>query len=166
MRAPLIFAVLVITCSACTAAPPKEQGQPPLPTVQLKIGAAGATLTAEIAATPEQGERGLMFRKSLAPDTGMLFLLPRPGPLAFWMRNTQIPLSVAYFGKDGTIWELHDLEPLNETPVPGRRWDFAGALEVPRGWFQKKEIGIGAKIVPQGKSWAELRAMGVVPAGP
>ncbi|MFM8715329.1 MAG: DUF192 domain-containing protein, partial [Spartobacteria bacterium] len=99
-----------MTCRALSEA------QPELPITKLSIG--GKTIRAEIADEEHERAAGLMFRKELAADAGMLFIMPQTGPVAFWMRNTELPLTIAYIGPNGAIMELHDLEPFNETPVP------------------------------------------------
>src|SRR5271170_6463479 len=85
-------------------------GQPQsLPTVTLHIGK--AEMTAEVASTPEQQEIGLMYRTKLGDNNGMIFLLGTINRAVFWMKNTLIPLSVAYIDKDGVILEIHDMQP-------------------------------------------------------
>lgn len=111
----------------------REGPQPPLPTITLYIGA--HRLVAEVADEEHEREAGLMFREELREGHGMLFVMPRPGPAGFWMKNTQIPLSVAYISPEGRILEIHDLEPGNETPVRSRFRNVAYALEVRQGWF-------------------------------
>ena len=90
-----------------------------LPVDWLIVG--GHRITVELARGPEQRSRGLMFRDSLPPDHGMLFLFPRDEVQAFWMRNTKIPLSIAYADARGRIVRIADLEPLDERPVTQRR---------------------------------------------
>jgi uncharacterized membrane protein (UPF0127 family) len=118
--------------------------QPELPATELRVG--GKKISAEIADEEHERATGLMFRESLAQDSGMLFVMPAPGPAGFWMRNTKIPLTIAYIDPRGTILELHDLEPLNETPVPSRFRNIAYALEMPQGWFTKNNIWPGERI--------------------
>jgi hypothetical protein len=118
--------------------------QPELPTTELRV--AGKKILAEVADEEHERATGLMFRESLAPDSGMLFVMPGPGPAGFWMKNTKVPLTIAYLDTQGTIMELHDLEPLNETPVPSRFRQIAYALEMPRGWFTKNNVWPGERI--------------------
>jgi uncharacterized membrane protein (UPF0127 family) len=74
--------------------------------------------TVEVAATPDQQERGLMFRKSLAPDRGMIFPYNPPQVVGFWMKNTLIPLDIIYIRADGTIAHIANAEPMDLTPLP------------------------------------------------
>jgi len=114
-----------------------------LPTAQITIGT--HKLTAEIAATPEQRATGLMNRFSLKPDHGMLFVFERAEPLAFWMKNTYIPLSIAYIAPDGRIVNIEDMRPQSEES----HWSKGPAqyaLEMRKGWFAERGIGPGAVV--------------------
>ena len=133
---------LIAACLTCRAL---SEAQPELPITKLSIG--GKTIRAEIADEEHERAAGLMFRKELAADAGMLFIMPQTGPVAFWMRNTELPLTIAYIGPNGAIMELHDLEPFNETPVPSSFPHIAYALEMPRGWFTKNNIWPGERVV-------------------
>jgi len=103
----------------------------------------------EIADTEETWEKGLMFRKHLPEGSGMLFVYPKPGVLLFWMKNTLIPLSVAFFDEDKTLLNIEDmLVPVKGKPLalfksvsPAKY-----ALEVPQGWFAKHKIEPGVKF--------------------
>ena len=122
----------------------RAEAQPQLPVTDLSIS--GKTIRAETADEEHERAAGLMFRKELANDTGMLFIMPQTGPVRFWMRNTELPLTIAYIAPNGAIMELHDLEPYNERPVPSRFPQIAFALEMPRGWFTKNNIWPGERV--------------------
>jgi uncharacterized membrane protein (UPF0127 family) len=139
----LLMAVFLI--AACLTSQAQTQAQPELPITKLSIG--GKTIRAEIADEEHERAAGLMFRKELADDAGMLFIMPQTGPVAFWMRNTELPLTIAYMAPNGAIMELHDLEPFNERPVPSSFPHIAYALEMPRGWFTKNNIWPGERVV-------------------
>jgi uncharacterized membrane protein (UPF0127 family) len=111
---------------------------------QLKIS--NYPLAAEIADTPQASENGLMFRDSLPEDRGMLFIFEQPKQASFWMRNTKIPLSIAYIDSAGKILEIKSMNPLDETVVLSNSDQIAYALEVNQGWFARHGIAIGAKI--------------------
>ncbi len=105
--------------------------------VNLPVG--GHTFKVELARTAAERERGLMFRRELDADSGMLFIFEESAARAFWMRNTYIPLSIAYIDARGRILEIHDMEPLSETLVRSRS-PAKYALEVNKGRFS--EVGI------------------------
>jgi uncharacterized membrane protein (UPF0127 family) len=111
---------------------------------ELKIS--NVPITVEVAETPQASENGLMFRDSLPEDHGMLFIFDQPKKASFWMRNTKIPLSIAYADSDGKILEIKSMNPLDETVVPSRSDEVDYALEVNQGWFTRHGITSGAKI--------------------
>lgn len=106
-------------------------------------------LQTEIARTTEERQQGLMFRKSLADGRGMLFVFDRDQILSFYMRNTLIPLSIAYIRSDGGIAEIRDMRPLDETSIPSSR-SVRYALEVPQGWFDRAGIKVGDRLLLSG----------------
>jgi uncharacterized membrane protein (UPF0127 family) len=116
-----------------------------LPTVPLSINA--HQITAEVAATPEQRATGLMHRFSLRPDHGMIFVFERPERQSFWMKNTFIPLSIAFIAPDGRIINVDDMAPHDET-THSSKGPALYALEMRKGWFAER--GIRAGDVVQG----------------
>ena len=131
-------------------------GQPPLPAVELKVGQ--VTVRAEIADDSNEQATGLMRVTRLGDNDGMLFVNEKPRQVAFWMRNTLIPLTIAYLGADGTIKELHDMVPRNEESVPSSTDDIAFVLEMNLHWFKINGIRIGDVITPVGTTWEKLTA--------
>jgi hypothetical protein len=111
----------------------------------LRIGA--VTVEAEVADETDERTIGLMGRKELAEGKGMLFVFREPQPLGFWMRDTLVPLSIAYINAAGVIREIHDLQPLDESPARSAFRDLLYALEVPQGWFLKNKILPGDRIL-------------------
>ena len=100
---------------------------------------------AEVAATPAQRETGLMYRFSLKPDHGMIFVFERAEPQGFWMRNTYIPLSIAFIATDGRIVNIDDMAPHDETT----HWSSGPAryaLEMRKGWFAERGIQPGDRV--------------------
>jgi uncharacterized membrane protein (UPF0127 family) len=140
-----VSALVVLGCAAKGGPAPDgpTKPNPVLPTAEIRSGS--VTLTVELARDEGQRERGLMFRKSLAEGRGMLFVFDADQILAFWMKNTILPLSVAYLTKDGTVREIHDLEPLSLAGVESER-SMRYALEVPRGWFERVGIRVGDRF--------------------
>lgn len=114
-----------------------------LPVVELTIR--NAKLKAEIAADANSRTVGLMNRFSLAPDHGMLFVFAQSEPLGFWMKNTFVPLSIAYIDNKGVIVNIMDMKPQDESTHPS-----AGpamfALEMKQGWFKERGIVAGDKV--------------------
>ena len=107
------------------------------------------TIMVEIALTPAQHQQGLMYRKELKDGEAMLFVFERDQVLSFWMKNTLIPLSIAYIAQDGKILEIHDMEPGNLNPVHSSR-SARYALEVPQGWFNRAGIEPGDRLEIKG----------------
>ncbi len=101
---------------------------------------------AEIAATDATRTTGLMNRFSLQPDHGMLFVFKQPQPLAFWMKNTYVPLSIAFIAADGRILNIEDMAPLTESTHPSRG-PALYALEMKKGWFAQHGIAAGEPVL-------------------
>jgi uncharacterized membrane protein (UPF0127 family) len=96
----------------------------------------------EIADERAEQQRGLMERTELAENAGMLFVFDRDAPRSFWMRNTLIPLSIAYIASDGSIVDIQDMQPLDETSHPSAE-PAQYALEVNQGFFAERGIEVG-----------------------
>lgn len=120
------------------------EAQPKLPVIRLFIGA--AEMETEQAIRPEHRERGMMFRKTMGENEAMLFVFEQPQRLGFWMRNTTVPLSAAYIDPTGKVLEIHDLKPLDEIPAQSLSDRIQFVLEVPQGWFDRRQIKPGALI--------------------
>ena len=115
----------------------------PLLTYPLKIK--GHALRAELARTSDEKRTGLMFRRELGENSGMVFVSEREEPMAMWMRNTYVPLSVAFIDKDGRILNIEDMQPQtldsHESKGPAKY-----ALEMNLGWFAKRGIKPGDRV--------------------
>ena len=96
----------------------------------------------EIASTYQDRRKGLMFRKELPEDFGMIFVWDSKKIQCMWMRNTFVPLSVAYIDNLGEIIDIYDMVPLSKTSVCSKK-PVLYALEVNQGWFKKKGINVG-----------------------
>ncbi len=114
-----------------------------LPEVNLRVG--GQALRAEVARTAPQREFGLMERRGLPDGRGMLFVFRHSQPVCMWMKNTYIPLSVAFVAADGTIRGMADMRPLS-LDAHCSAGPVAYALEVPRGWFAAHAVRAGARV--------------------
>jgi hypothetical protein len=115
----------------------------PLFTFPLEIR--GHTLRVEVASTEAERRLGLMHRRSLGEDQGMVFTYDKPSPQAMWMRNTLIPLSVAFVGADGRILNIEDMAPLTED-AHASKGDAAWSIEANLGWFRKRGIRPGDRV--------------------
>lgn len=122
---------LLIALLACTSASSE-------PT--LRIGS--AKVRVEIADTVETRARGLMHRDHLPDDAGMLFIYAQEHRLRFWMKDTRIPLSIAFANGKGTIVGMADMKPFDERSIMSSK-PAKYALEVNKGWFQQNDIEIG-----------------------
>lgn len=125
---------------------PRDPGRPD-DAMDLTITTATETvdLLVEVADEPEERSVGLMHREELDPFDGMAFLWDEPVHTSFWMKDTLIPLSIAFWGEDGRIVALLDMEPCEADPCPtydpGR--EFLGALEVEQGLFAERGVAVG-----------------------
>jgi uncharacterized membrane protein (UPF0127 family) len=147
-RPACLFAVALffIAVQGCSGGGERPQGK--LETTELAIlrkDGTGATVLAEIARSDEQRRRGLMGRKSLADGEGMLFVFETDRILSFWMKDTLIPLSIAFIAYDGRILEIHDMEAKSLRPVQSAR-SARYALEAPQGWFARAGIEPGDTV--------------------
>ena len=122
----------------------------PLPTIPLMIN--GHRIVVEVASTPERRSLGLMHRFSLQPDHGMLFVFERLEPQGFWMKNTFIPLSIAFIAADGRIINVDEMQPHDESTHMSRA-PALYAIEMRKGWFTERGIRSGdvVKGLPEPK---------------
>jgi uncharacterized protein len=120
------------------------QAQPRLRTMQLWVGS--KPMVAELALSPIEEETGMMFRTNMGANDGMFFVLPYPQRASFWMMNCFVPLSAAYIGVDGTILEIHDLQPHDTNAVVATSDSVQFVLETPQGWFLSNNIPAGTVI--------------------
>jgi uncharacterized membrane protein (UPF0127 family) len=139
-RGTAVLACLLVAIAAGTAACSGER----LATVELIL--AGEKFDVEVARSREEQQRGLMFRKRLGSREGMLFAYDRDQQLSFYMKNTEIPLSIAFIAADGEILEIRDMEPLSLKTISSRR-AVRYALEVPLGTFRTLNLKAGDRVV-------------------
>ncbi len=110
----------------------------------LTVG--GKALRVQVVVTMDEQQRGLMGRKDLGEDDGMVFVYPAPQQMSFWMRNTPTPLDIGFFTPDGALGEVHPMYPFDETPVKSAGLDYTLALETNQGWYTKNGLKAGAKL--------------------
>jgi len=114
-----------------------------LPVAELKAGM--HLIRAEVAADFSSRARGLMHRKALAPNAGMLFIFDDAALHCMWMKNTYVPLSVAFLDEKGEIINIADMEPQSERSHCAAR-PARYALEMERGWFAQRGVKPGARL--------------------
>lgn len=144
-----LLCIGLLTLSACEPKTQTNAEPTPAPAsadTYFPLTLDGTTLHLQIALSPSEQARGLMYRESLEKDHGMLFVFDQPGPRAFWMRNTKIKLDLAYLDATGTVQEVHKLYPYSETTVPSRSQAVQFVIEMNRGWFNANALGTGAQL--------------------
>ncbi len=159
-----VLALLVLVLAGCGApeeeseAPETTDGETPsgpigedvptseLSTVAIDTSGGEVEVSVEIADTPSERQRGLMERTELAEDRGMFFVFEEEQELSFWMRNTLVPLSIAYVDSDGRIVDIQDMEPLDESGYPSAE-PAQYALEVNQGFFEERGVEVGDRFV-------------------
>ena len=140
-RVPRAAASLLAAALIAFAVPGRAEAPPRF--APLKV--AGHALRAEVATTVEQRMKGLMFRQKLGANDGMLFVFDEPGYHAMWMKNTPLPLSVAFVDGEGRILNILDMEPntLDQHMAAGPA---RFAIETNKGWFAQRRIKAGDKV--------------------
>ena len=139
----LIRTLACLLLASFTLTPALAQVPQDLPTI--KLGAGIHNIRAQVAQTAEQHTIGLMHRKEMPANDGMLFVFEQPAQQCFWMKNTLMPLSAAFIADDGTVVNIEDMKPMtldshcSQKPV-------RFVLEMNQGWFAKKGIKAGAKL--------------------
>ncbi len=137
---PIIAGALALTLAASALA---QDGPQKLPSTRLTVGF--HLINAEVASTQEQRAIGLMHRPTMPANDGMLFVFERPGQQCFWMKNTLLPLSIAFLEDDGTVVNIEEMKPQSlDSHCSAKPVRFA--LEMNQGWFSKRAIKPGARI--------------------
>ncbi len=164
-----MFALTGCAKGESAAGAPKADAEMPVAAAELKtvadyfpIHVGDKVVRVQIAATMPEMQRGLMGRAFIAADEGMVFLYEKPQQMSFWMRNTPTALDIGFFQADGTLGEIYQMYPFDETPVSSLGDDYTLALEMNQGWFGKHELKPGAKISLKELA-AALRARGFRP---
>ncbi|MDH5339373.1 MAG: DUF192 domain-containing protein [Rubrivivax sp.] len=121
----------------------QDQPQEKLPAVELTAGM--HRIVAEVAATPQQQMIGLMHRRDMGANEGMLFVYEASGQQCFWMRNTLLPLTIAFIDDDGRIVNLADMQPMTEASHCSAK-PVRFTLEMHQGWFAKRGLKAGSRL--------------------
>jgi uncharacterized membrane protein (UPF0127 family) len=146
----VLLAVLVLAPAGLRA---QEDPSNPPAFAERPLQVGKVPITVQIADDEPKREYGLMFRPSLPDNAGMIFELP-VGPATFWMKNTEIPLSVAFIDPDGTILEIHDMKAEDTSITRSDSANVAYALEMNLHWFALNGIKPGDRITPAPATWA------------
>lgn len=138
VRRAVLAAALVALAVGARAQQPQS-----LATTTLSVGM--HNIVAQVAATPAQRQTGLMFRREMPAHEGMLFVFDYPEQQCFWMRNTPLPLSIAFLADDGTVVNIADMKPQTDDSHCSTR-PVRFALEMNQGWFAKRGVKPGTRI--------------------
>ena len=141
----LKFFALVTLITACVASfsTMAQEAQLKLPTVAINAGM--HIIQAELAQTPEQRSTGMMMRKTMGTNEGMLFVFEQSAKQCFWMKNTLLPLSIAFVAADGTVVNIDEMKPQTlESHCSTNAVPFV--LEMNTGWYTKRGIKAGFKL--------------------
>ena len=139
----LVLSSLLTACGGSDAA---KSAAPKSVDDRFAIKLGTETVQMQIAALPAELQKGLMFRKSMADNEGMLFVFTSPQQQGFWMRNTTLPLDIGYIDATGELKEIYPMYPLDERPVTSRGRDIQFCLEMNQGWFKAHDVKPGAKL--------------------
>lgn len=112
---------------------------------EVRIRVAGIPVTVEVADESSERERGLMGRDSLPDDHGMLFVYGQEATRSFWMRNTRIPLSIAFLDRRGHVVDIQQMDPESDSLYTSRQ-PAMYALEMDRGWFREHGVAVGDRV--------------------
>ncbi|PIR53115.1 hypothetical protein COU76_02895 [Candidatus Peregrinibacteria bacterium CG10_big_fil_rev_8_21_14_0_10_49_10] len=147
-RFGLLLCGLFLVCSCTATKRGSAQPELPLQLVYLESDGISIPILVEVANTSEQMARGLMFRRSLSRERGMLFLFPIENQLHFWMKNTLIPLDILFFNADRELVSSATMLPCEEDPCVSYSSEMPStyALEVNAGFLLQHSIGKGWKI--------------------
>jgi uncharacterized membrane protein (UPF0127 family) len=141
--APLLRSVLLLAIAACAASSQAQDQPQNLAATTLKVGM--HSIRAQLAITPIQRQIGLMHRREMPTQEGMLFVFDEPSQQCFWMRNTLIPLSIAFLADDGTVVNVADMKPQSDDSHCSAK-PVRFALEMNQGWFAKRGVKPGTRI--------------------
>ncbi len=126
----------------------------------LRIGE--RTVRLQLAVRSDEMQRGLMGRRDLGPDDGMIFVYEKPQQMSFWMRNTPTPLDIGFFGAGGALEEIYPLHPFDEKSVSSRSDRLQFAVEMNQGWYRDHAVKPGTKLDLKALA-AALKARGFEP---
>jgi uncharacterized membrane protein (UPF0127 family) len=136
--------VLFLLCCQCILSCSREPPRFELEKTEMAID--GKTIVVEIARKTDEQARGLMFRRSLGRDEGMIFVYDSPRYLSFWMKNTRIPLSIAFIDGKGRVVQIEKMKPYDTRTRYRSKVPVPYALEMNQGWFRKNGVEVGGRV--------------------
>lgn len=157
-----IVLLLALALAGCGGTRSAEAAAPKTVADFFTIRVGQRSVRMQIAVRPPEMERGLMERRDLAPDQGMIFIFSRPQQLDFWMHDTPTALDVGFFTPDGELAEVYPMFPFDERTVQSLRSDLQFALEMNQGWFARNGVRPGAHLDMAALN-AALKARGFEP---
>jgi uncharacterized membrane protein (UPF0127 family) len=141
----LIFTISSLIVTALLPSTANAEGVPQTQLPRTTLNAGMHLLQVQLAQDFEQRQIGLMWRKEMPQNEGMLFIFEQPAVQCFWMRNTYLPLTAAFVADDGTIVNLADMKPMNDSSHCSNK-PVRFVLEMNQGWFAKRNIQAGYKL--------------------
>jgi uncharacterized membrane protein (UPF0127 family) len=137
---------LTILAAACSATESEDDAAD---SARVRFGEGSAVLRVDVARSEAERQRGLMHVRSLPADAGMAFVWTEPTDTGFWMKDTLVPLSIAFVDRDGRVVTIRDMTPCTSDPCPLYSADepFVLAVEANRGWFADHGIAVGDRAV-------------------
>ncbi|WP_296906684.1 DUF192 domain-containing protein [Thermotoga sp.] len=155
-----LFLVLIVIGITVVIVASGQRNRVKFPKGEIIItdGKKSLKLNVEIANTPLLRSIGLMYRKSIPDDFGMLFVFEGDTRSGFWMKNTYVPLEIAFINRNGVIFSIQEMEPCEKVPckVYYAPKPFRYALEVKRGFFERHGFGVGDKVIVKSTKWEEF----------
>lgn len=146
-----LTAIIILLTGIAVSA---QMGNPVLPKMKITIFADNSSkvsLTVECARSQSEQTYGLMYRDKMGENEGMLFFFDSDGYRNFWMKNTKLPLSLAYISGRGDIMEIYDMKPLDTSVTYPSKYPCRYVLEVNQGWFRKNGIKVGSQVIINSK---------------
>jgi uncharacterized membrane protein (UPF0127 family) len=156
---PFLLAAVVLF-AGCSRADPGPAAAAKSVDDRFAIRIGEHTVQLQIAALPAEQQQGLMHRRTMGMEEGMLFVFAAPQPQSFWMRNTVLPLDIGFFDAAGELKEIYPMYPLDERPVSSHSRGIQYCLEMNQGWFKQSGVSPGAKLDLAAVT-AALRARGL-----
>jgi uncharacterized protein len=146
MRSVLVFVLLL--AAACGSSQEPNSSAPDSATLEIRTDSGVRSFDVEVADTTAERRTGLMGRERLSPFDGMAFVWTNPVLSSFWMKDTLIPLSIAFWDEDGRIVSIIDMDPCRADPCPtyGPDAPFVGAVEVAQGELERHDVDVGDTV--------------------